>query len=57
MISSKNSNYNTYYIYTEVLNSLVQGGRSSETSVNELLKEGHAEDPNGFVIKSKMNNC
>ena len=57
MISSKNSNYNTYYICTEILNSLVQGGRSSETLVNELLKEGHAESPNGFVIKSKMNKC
>ena len=32
-MSSKNSNYNTYYIYTEILNSLVQGERSSETSV------------------------
>ena len=55
MISSKNSNYNIYYICTEILNSLVQGGRSSETLVNELFKEGHAESPNGFVIKSKMN--
>ena len=27
--------------------------RSSDTSVNELLKEGHAESPNGFVIKSQ----
>ena len=56
MISSKNSNYNTY-IYTEILNSLVQGGRSSETSVNELMKEGREESPNSFVIKSKINNC
>ena len=32
---------------------MVHGGRSSETSVNKLLKEGHAESPNGFVIKSQ----
>ena len=35
----------------------MHGGRSSETSVNELLKEGHAESPNGFAIKSEINNC
>ena len=29
------------------------GGKSSETSVKELLKEGHAESPDGFVLKSK----
>ena len=31
----------------------MDGGRSSETSVNNLLKEGHTESPNGFVIKSQ----
>ena len=35
---------------------MVHGGRSSDTSVNELLKEGHAESPNGFVIKSQIKN-
>ena len=34
---------------------MVHGGRSSEISVNKLLKEGHAESPNGFVIKSLIN--
>ena len=29
------------------------GGKSSETSVKELLKEGQAESPDGFVLKSK----
>ena len=27
-----------------------------ETSVNKLLKEGHAESPNSFAIKSRINN-
>ena len=28
--------------------------RSSDTSVNELLKEGHAESPNGFLSSLKI---
>ena len=33
----------------------MRGGRSSETSINELIKEGHAESPNGpksIIIKA-----
>ena len=30
----------------------MHGGRNSDTSVNELLKEGHVESPNGLVIKN-----
>lgn len=56
MISSKNSNYNKYYIHIEILNSLVHGGKIPETLANELLKERHAESPNDFVIKSQINN-
>ena len=36
---------------------MLPGGRSLETSINELLKEENAEGPNSFVIKSKINNC
>ena len=32
---------------------IAHGGRSSESSVNELLKKGHAERPNGFFNKSQ----
>ena len=31
-------------------------GRISEILVKELHKEEHAEIPNGFVIKSQINN-
>ena len=31
-------------------------GRSLDISVNELLQEGHAESPKGFVIKSQIKN-
>ena len=36
-------------------NAVVHGGEWLETLVNKLLKEGHAESPNGFVIKSLIN--
>ena len=32
---------------------ILHGGGSSTASVNKLLKEGHAESPNGFVISPK----
>ena len=35
----------------------MHGGRGSEASVNGSLKKEHAKNPNGFVIKSKINNC
>ena len=35
----------------------MHGGKISDTWVNELLKEGHEESPNGFAIKSQINNC
>ena len=34
----------------------MHGGRSSEISVNEFLKKGHAESSNGFAIKSQIKN-
>ena len=40
-------------MYVEILDSLMHGGRGSKISINELLKEGHAESPNGFAIKSQ----
>ena len=31
----------------------MHGRRSSDTSLNELLMEGHAESPTGFVVNPK----
>ena len=30
--------------------------KNSETSMNELFKEGHVESPNGFITRSQNNN-
>ena len=36
---------------------VLHGGINLETWLNELLKEGQSESPNGFTIKSQTNNC
>ena len=35
---------------------MVEEVQIHHTSVNELVKEGHAESPNGFAIKSQIKN-
>lgn len=54
--SSKNDKYKEYGKYTEILH-IIWWKKNSETSVNELLIEGPIGNPNGFFIKSKIDNC